>query len=189
MSVPCNNPLTFLRTVFFRQVLPMTTHSLHVGQAANPVFAHRLIPLPDRNSVGTLQQGALPAALTVLTGGAACICGVRACDAAPCSPPPCTCWRIFARQRPRGGLTYNPTCALVYFLLQYRKLALSFILLVCNTANYFSISHFAHRCCVCCPLQPPSSGILLVSKAPVHHPRWPPLAALQRLRASANLKH
>jgi hypothetical protein len=34
----------------------MTTHSLHVGQGAAPVVAHRLVPLPDRGG-GSLQQG------------------------------------------------------------------------------------------------------------------------------------
>ncbi len=53
------------------QVLPMTTHSLQVGQAVNPVFAHRLIPLPDRNSVGTLQQGATRC--NMLTGLHVCV--------------------------------------------------------------------------------------------------------------------
>ena len=42
------------------QVLPMTTHSLHVSQGSAPVLAHRLLPLPDRSGAAPPQAGANP---------------------------------------------------------------------------------------------------------------------------------
>ena len=42
----------------FEQVLPMTTHCIQVGQGLAANLVHRLVPLPDRTSGGSLHQGA-----------------------------------------------------------------------------------------------------------------------------------
>lgn len=44
--------------VWFEQVLPMTTHSIQVGQGLAANVVHRLLPLPDRGGGGSLHQGA-----------------------------------------------------------------------------------------------------------------------------------
>ena len=49
-------PSYFIRHFRFCQVLPLTTHSLQVG-FGSAITAHRLVPLPDRSTGGTVQQG------------------------------------------------------------------------------------------------------------------------------------
>jgi hypothetical protein len=59
-SLVCTSPCRMrqLANLWSEQVLPMTTHSIQVGQGLATNVVHRLLPLPDRGGGGSLHQGA-----------------------------------------------------------------------------------------------------------------------------------
>jgi hypothetical protein len=144
MQRKCTSPVsTEFSHSGFQQVLSMTTHSLQVGQSVHPVVAPRLLPLSDRGGSSSVQQG-LYARLAL------CFCiyvrnKTTAVDVAYCcSYSHSPCWRLLARQRPRGGVPQAHPPSL---------LCPSLFIIVETLFDYHSA--VSGRYCVCClPLQP-----------------------------------